>query len=137
MRRLRMLEEQKRWKREAGFDRIEIIAEMREQHFLAGFDSEPLYSRLYNPRWPHSPEEHKLLIDMRVEIERLILEILIMQPARSPQDDLLPRRSPMIITGSDEPGISRAQTQSKEREGIFSLQASLDVFLHVCTSPEQ
>ena len=39
MRRLRMLEEQKAWKQEAGFDRIEIIAEMREQHFLVDFDS--------------------------------------------------------------------------------------------------
>ena len=60
MRRLRMLEEQKAWKTEAGFDRIEIIAEMRAQHLHAGFDSEPLYTGLYNLRWPHSPEEHKL-----------------------------------------------------------------------------
>ena len=44
MRRLRMLKEKKVWKREAGFDRTKIIAEMREQHFLADFDPEPLYS---------------------------------------------------------------------------------------------
>ena len=49
MLRLRMVEEQKVWKREAGFDRIEIIAEMREEHFLAGFDSEPLFSELNDP----------------------------------------------------------------------------------------
>ena len=42
MRRVRMLEEQKAWKRGAGFDRIEIIAEIRQQHFLAGFDSQLL-----------------------------------------------------------------------------------------------
>ena len=46
MRRLRMLEEQKAWKRESGFDQIEIIAKMREQYFLAGFDLEPTYSKL-------------------------------------------------------------------------------------------
>ena len=56
IRRLRMLEKQKAWKRETGFDRIEIIAEVREQHFLAGFDSEPLDdAKLYNPRWPYFP----------------------------------------------------------------------------------
>ena len=72
--RLWMLEKQKAWKRKAGFDRIEIIDEMREHHFLVGFDSEPLYTKLYNPRWPYSREEHKL--DMDAEIERLRLEIL-------------------------------------------------------------
>ena len=93
MRRLQMLEKQKAWKREAGFDRIKTIAEMREKHFLAGFDSEPLYSKLYNPGWPHSPKEHKL--DMDIEIERLRLEILLSsQPASSPQCNSSPRRSP-------------------------------------------
>ena len=62
---------------------------MHEQHFLAGFDSEPLYSKLSNPRWRHSPKEHKL--DMGVEIERLRLETLLSQPALSPQDDLWPQ----------------------------------------------
>ena len=66
MRRLRMLEEQKTWKQEAGFDQFETIAEMREHHFLTGFDSEPLYTKIYNLRWPHSPEEYNL--DMDVEI---------------------------------------------------------------------
>ena len=131
MRRLRMLEEQEAWKREAGFDQIEIIAEMREQHCLAGFDSKPLYSKVYNSRWPHFPEEHKL--DMDVEIERLRLEILLSQLAPSPQDGLSPRGSPVVGTGLDEPGGSRAEMQSTEREGIVALQASLDV----CTSPEQ
>ena len=68
-RRLRMFEEQEAWKREAGFDRIETIAQMREQYFLAGFDSESLNTKLYNPRWLHTPEEHTLKI--RVDVERL------------------------------------------------------------------
>ena len=50
MLRLRMLEEQEAWKRETGFDRIEIIAQIDAQHFPAGFDSEHLYSKLYNSR---------------------------------------------------------------------------------------
>jgi hypothetical protein len=53
MRRVRVLEKQAAWKREGGFDIIEIIAEMHE-HILrrlhAGFDSEPLCTGLYNPR---------------------------------------------------------------------------------------
>ena len=85
IRRLWMLEEQEVWKREAGFDRIKIIAEMDAQRFRTGFDSEPLYTKLYNPKWPHSPEEHKL--DMSIEIGRLRLEILLLQPAPSPHDD--------------------------------------------------
>ena len=60
MLRLRMLEKQKAWKREAGFDRIEIIAEVCAQHFLAGFESKPFYSKLHNPKWPHSSVEQKL-----------------------------------------------------------------------------
>ena len=82
MRRKRMLEKQKAWKRETGFDRIETISKMREQHFLAGFDSAPFYTKLYNLRWPHSPKEHNLVMD--VEIERLRLEILLLQPAPLP-----------------------------------------------------
>ena len=46
---------------------------------------------------------------------------------------LLPRRSPAVDTGSEEPALLRAKTQSTNGEGIFPLQASFDV----CTSPEQ
>ena len=97
MRRLRMLEEQEARKREAGFDRIEITAEMDAQRFRTGFDSESLYTKPHNPRWPYSPTEHKL--DMNVEIKRLRLKVLLSQPAPSPQDDLLPRRLPAVGTG--------------------------------------
>ena len=43
-----------------------------------------------------------------------------------------PRRSPAVGAGLDKPRVSRAVTQSTEREGISPLQASLDG----CTSPE-
>ena len=60
MRHLWMLEGQEVWNREAGFDRIEIIAQMHEQYLYAGFDSEPLYAGLYDPKWLHTPEEYTL-----------------------------------------------------------------------------
>ena len=69
-----MLEQQKTWKRETGFDRIGTIATMREQHVLGGFHLEPLYATLYNPRWPHTPEEHTLKI--MVDVKRLRTEII-------------------------------------------------------------
>ena len=50
MHHLRMLEEQKVWKREAGFDRIEITADMDEQRFRTGLDSESFYTKLYRLR---------------------------------------------------------------------------------------
>ena len=114
---------------------------MREQHFLAGFHSEPLYTKLYNPRWALSPEEHKL--EMDADVERLRMEIVLSQLA-PPQCDSsprwlpavdtgsdepgTPRRVPAIGTGSDEPGVSRAESRATEREGIFPLQASVDGF---------
>ena len=135
MRRLRMLEGQKAWKREAGFGRIEITAEIDARHLRAGFDLEPFYTKLYTPRWPHTPEEYTL--EMRVDVERLRMEILLSQPAPPPQCKSSPRRSPAVDTGSDEPGTPHAEIQSTGREG-FSLQASLDGVLRVsCTRPEQ
>ena len=50
MRRLRMHEEQKIWKREAGFDRIDTAAEMDAQRFRISLILEPFYSKLLNPR---------------------------------------------------------------------------------------
>ena len=69
MRRLRMLEEQKAWKREAVFNRIEVIAQMDAQRLHVGFGSGPLYSKLYNPRWPHTPAEYTLVMNVDVETE--------------------------------------------------------------------
>ena len=151
MRRLWMLEEKKAWKREVGFDRIEITAELDAQCFRSGLP-EPLYTKLCNPRLPHTPEEDTL--GMRVDVERLRMAIILSQPAPPPQCDSsprqlptadtgsdepgTPRRLPATGTGSDEPGVLRAESQSTEREGTFYLQSSVDGFLRVsCTNPEQ
>ena len=61
-------------------------------------------------------------------MERLRLQILLSQPALSPQDDLSPRHSSAVGTGSKEPGLPHAGTQSTEREVFFPLQARLDGF---------
>ena len=82
-----MLEEQKVWKREVGFDGIAITGEMDAQRFRTGFDSESLYSKLYNPRWPHTPAEYTL--GMNVRIEGLGMEVVLLQP-EPPQCDYLP-----------------------------------------------
>ena len=117
-----MLVEQEAWKREAGFDRIEITVGMNGKGFRTGLDSEPLYTKLYNPRWSHNPTECTL--EMNVDVERLRMETSFLQPAPSP-------------TGLEEPGAPHAESQSTKKEETFPLQASLDDFLHICTSPEQ
>ena len=70
MRRLRMLEEQKAWKREVDFDRIETAAEMDAQRFRTNLVSEPFYSKMCNPRWPHAHNPDEFTLEMRVEVER-------------------------------------------------------------------
>ena len=82
MRHLRMLEELKTYKREVGFDRIETAAEMDTQHFRASFGSESFYTKLYDPRWPHTPEEHTH--EMRVDVECLRMEVVLSQPTPPP-----------------------------------------------------
>ena len=109
MRRLRTADEQKAWKRETGFDRIEITAEMMNIGFCISLDSEPFYTKLYNPRWPHTLEQHKL--EMDVNVERLRMKILLSQPAPPPQCDQSSRRSPAVDTGSDKPGMPHAKSQ--------------------------
>ena len=55
MRRLLMLEEQKAWKREFGFDRIESATEMDGKRFHTSLVSDPFfYKNMSNPR-PHIP----------------------------------------------------------------------------------
>ena len=109
---------------------------MHAQRLHVGFDLEPLYTGLYNPRWPHMPEEYKL--EMSVEVERLKLETLLPESLPQPQDNLLPRLSHAAGTGLDEPVVSHAETQKKEQEETFPLQPSVDGFLRInCTSLEQ
>ena len=129
-----MLEKQATWKREDGFDRIKIIAEMHEhtvRRLHTGFDTEPLYTELYNnSRWSPTPEEFSL--DMNVKVESLRLEVLLSQPSQG-------RRSHAVGTGLDEPGVPHPEMQQTEQEGTFSFQAGFDGFLCVdCTRiPEQ
>ena len=59
MRRLRMLEKQKAWNQEAGFDRIEITAEMDAQRFRTGLDLEHfLHEAIQSEVAPHSSRVH-------------------------------------------------------------------------------
>ena len=137
---MRILEKQAAWKRGGGFDRVEVMAVMHKKilrDLHAGFDLEPLYTSLYNPRRPPTPEEFTL--DMSVEVESLRLEVLLSQPLPPPQYDLSPRRSPAAGTGLDEPGMPHPEMQQMEQEGTFPFQAGVDDVLRVdCTKiPEQ
>ena len=98
--RLRMFEEKKAWKPEAGFYRIDTVAEIDAQRFHTSLFSELFYRKLSNPRWPHSYDEYTL--EVRVDIERLRMEIVLSQPVPPPQCDSSPRRAPAVDTGSDE-----------------------------------
>ena len=98
IRRFLMLEEQKTWKREFGFNRIETAAEMDEKGFRASPVSEPFFYRnMSNSRHPHTPDEFTL--EMKVYVKRLRMKIVLSQSA-PPQYDPLPRRA-AIGTGSD------------------------------------
>ena len=96
------------------------------------------YRNMVIPRHPHTPDEFSL--EMKVDVERLRMEIILSQPASS-ECDPSPRRaavdtgseepgtppqSPAISTGSG-PGASRAETQMEEE--IFPLETSMDGFL--------
>ena len=136
MRRLLMLEEQKAWKREAGFVYIETAAEMDAQRFRTSLVSETfLYRNMFDPRLPRTPDEFKL--EMRVDVERLRMEIALSQPAPRSQCDPSLRRLPAIGTGLGELGVSRAET-STDKEENTPLEPSVDGFLRLnCRSPEQ
>ena len=79
MRRVQMLERRATWKREGNFDRIEtILAEIHEKtlrRLHAGFDPEPFYTGLYNPR--RSPTVEEFTLDLEVEVESLRMELLL------------------------------------------------------------
>ena len=124
MRRLLMFEEHKTWKREFGFDYIEIAAEMDARYS----NSKTFFYRdMFNPKRPHTPDEFTL--EMKVNVEFLSMGITLSQPAPQPQCDPssrraavdtgseepgTPRRSPAIGTGSDGPGVSWSETSTEE-----------------------
>ena len=84
-------------------------------------------SNMINPKRPHTLDEFTL--EMKVDVERLRMEITLSQPVPQPQCDPsprraavdtgseepgTPRRSPSIGTGSDRPGVSRIETSIEE-----------------------
>ena len=109
---------------------------MDAQRFRISLVLEHFYRKLYNPGWPHTPDEYTL--EMRVDIDPLRMGIVLSQPAPPPQCGSSPRQAPVVDTESDEPGTPQAESQSTEREGIFPLHASADgIWNDNYTSPEQ
>ena len=104
-----------------------------------------------NPRWSHNPDEFTL--ELKDNVERLRMEIVLSQPAPRPQCDPSPRRLPAVDTGSeepgttrrlpaigtgsDEPGVLRAETSTGTEE-VVPLQVSVDGCLRFnCSRLEQ
>ena len=113
---------------------------MHEQTLIrlhADFDLDPIYTGFHNLRWPPTPVEFTL--DMNVEVERFRMEILLLQPPLPPQCDFSPQWSPAAGTGLDESGVLHSEMQRMEREQSFTFQVGVDDFLRVdCTRiPEQ
>ena len=149
MRRLLMHEKHKVWKREFGFDRIEMAAEMDEKRSRTSTSPVPnplFYRNMVIPNHPHTPDEFTL--EMKVDIEGLRMEIILSQPTSS-ECDPSPRHA-AVDTGSEEPGTppqspaistglpgaSQAETQMEEEN--FSFETSIDGFLNQnFTSTEQ
>ena len=103
IRRLLMLEGHKTWKREFGFDRIETAAEMDEKRSkrsrTSPISDQFFYSNMINPKRPQTPDEFTL--EMKVDVERLRMEINLSPHAPQPQCDPSPRRT-AVDTGSEE-----------------------------------
>ena len=141
MRSLLMHERHKVWKREFGYDRIEMAAEMDEKRSRTSTSpvSNPfLYRNMAIPEHPHTPKEFHL--QMKVDVEGLRMEIILSQPSSS-ECDTSPRRA-VVDTGSEEPGtptqspaISKGsgpeaqQAETQIQGGIFSFEASTDGLL--------
>ena len=87
-----------------------------------------LFTPSFTIRGGPIPDEHKL--EMDVDVEKLRKEILLWQPAPSPQCDSSPRRLPAVGTWLNEPGTPHAESQSTERERFYFI-------LFFCTSAEQ
>ena len=142
MRSLLMHERHKVWKREFGYDRIEIAAEMDEKRSRTSTSpvSNPfLYRNMVIPEHPHTPEEFHLQV--KVDVEGLRMEIILSQPSSS-ECNTSPRRA-AVDTGSEEPGtptqspaISKGsgpeaqQAETQMHGGMLSFEASMDGFLN-------
>ena len=104
MGRLLMHEKHKVWKRGFGFDRIETAAEMDEK--LSRTSTSPVpnpffYRNMVIPSHPHTPDE--FILEMKVDVKGLWMEIILSQPASS-QCDPSPRRAAVDTGSSEEPG---------------------------------
>ena len=103
MRSLLMHETHKVWKREFGFDRIEMAAEMDEKRSRTSTSPVPnplFYRNMVIPSHPHTPEEFNL--QMKVDVEGLRMEIILSQ---LPSSECDPSPRPAAVdTGSGEPG---------------------------------
>ena len=93
---------------------------MDAQRFRTSLFSEPFYSKMCNPRWLHNPDEFTL--EMRVDVERLRMEIVPSKPAPRPQCDPSPRQLPAVDTGSEEPGRSPAIGTGSNELGVSQAQ---------------
>ena len=136
-----MHERHKVWKREFGYDRIEMAAEMDEKRSRTSTSpvSNPfLYRNMVIPEHPHTPE--KFHLQMKVDVEGLRMEIILSQPSSS-VCDTSPRRA-AVDTGPEEPGtptqspaISKGsgpeaqQAETQMQGGFLSFEASTDGLL--------
>ena len=103
MRRLQMLEEQKIWKREVGFDYIETAAEMDARRSRSNLvPAYFFYRSMFNPKCPHTP--YKFTLEMRVAVEGLRMEIILSQ-SESPLRNVMHRRDgyPRSVRGRRNP----------------------------------
>ena len=122
MRSLLMHERHKVWKREFGYDRIEIAAEMDEERSRTNTSpvSNPfLYRNMVIPEHPHTPEEFHL--QMKVDVEGLRMEIILSQTSSS-ECDTSPRRA-AVDTGSEEPGTPTQSPAISKGSGLETQQA--------------
>ena len=131
MRSLLMHERHKVWKREFGFDRIEMATEMDEKR--SRIRTSPLPNPFFDrsmviPDHPHTPEAFSL--QMKMDVEGLGVEIILSQPPLS-ECDTSPRRA-AVDTGSEEPGTPPQPPAISTGSGpvgfFFSFKASRDMF---------
>ena len=141
MRSLLMHERHKVWKREFGYDRIEMAAEMDEKRSRTStspVSNTFLYRNMVILEHPHTPEEFHL--QMKVDVEGLRMEIILSQLSSS-KCDTSPQRA-AVDTGSEEPGtptqspaVSKGsgpeaqQAETQMHGGMFSFEASTDGLL--------
>ena len=142
MRSLLMHERHKVWKREFGFDRIQMATDMDEKRSRMSTSPVPnpfFYRNMVIPDHPHTPEEFSL--QMKVDVEGLRMEVILSQPPSS-ECDTLPRRA-AVDTGSEEPGTPPQPPAISRGSGpedcfFFSFEANRDMFLRSnYTSPEE